>query len=352
MPKRHYPAWSGKFVSRRKLPSFEELKTGYLQHLTLRNLSPLSIKQNEQALRLFAAFLREQGVATVLDVEAETLERYKVELAAYRTRKGTSLLPATVRARVFIIQGWFRWLCRKGFIPHDPVSGVKPPRRSKKLPKGVMTVEEIKKVLAQPDLHNLIGYRDRAIMEVLYSTGMRSAELVHLEVRDLDFEKKTARIRNGKGDKERYVPLSPPCIRFLKRYLEAIRPELAEGIRPCGNSWLKKYRTGGDVLFLSLYGAKLTPTWLAQSLKRYIRQAGISRPVSPVHSWRHSVATHLMSSGMDIRYVQVMLGHSSVDTSQIYTHIEPRALSEKLKSCHPSTRRGRRFVPFLGEAAS
>ena len=352
MPKRYYPAWSGKFVSRRKPPGFEELKSAYLQHLTLRNLSPLSIRQNEQAIRLFAAFLKEQRVATVLDVDAESLERYKVELMAYRTRKGTALIPGTVRARVFIIQSWFRWLCRKGFIPHDPIAGVKPPRRAKKLPKGVMTVEEIKQVMAQPDIRTMIGYRDRAIMEVLYSTGMRSAELVHLEVRDLDFEKKTARIRSGKGDRERYVPLSAPCLRFLTRYIETIRPELAEGVRPAGNSWLKKYRTGGDILFLSLYGAALTPSWLGQSMKCYIRQAGIDRPTSPVHGFRHSAATHLMSSGMDIRYVQVMLGHASLDTSQIYAHIEPRALGERLKSCHPSTRRGRRFVPFLGEAAS
>ncbi|MFA6316664.1 MAG: tyrosine-type recombinase/integrase [Elusimicrobiota bacterium] len=330
-----------------KQPSFDELKTLYLQHMTLRNLSLLTIKQVEQYLRLFIAWLEGQGITSVDLVDREVMECYKAHLTAYRTLRGTQLALMTMRAKLFTIGLWFRFLRRKGRMRYDPMVGLRPPHTVKRLPRGVMTHEEIKKVMAQPDLRSVMGYRDRTIMEVLYSTGVRAAELAALEVADIDFEKRTARIRNGKGSKERYVLLSPPCVRFLERYLEVIRPELAQGIRPAGNNWLKKYQTGGNLLFLSAYGGPMGRTWLTAAIKRYIQKAGIFRPVSPLHGWRHSISTHLMEAGMDIRYVQAMLGHATLAATQIYTHVEKKSLQKKLKHCHPSE--GRRFVPFLGE---
>jgi len=153
MPRRYHPVSPGRFSASRKPASFEELKTAYLHHLALRNLSTLTIGQNEQAIRFFAAFLEHERIRSVLDVNAGSLEQYKAELAAYRTRKGMSLRPGTLRARVFIIQGWFRWLAKKGFVPYDPVASVKAPRRAKHLPKGVMSVEEVKKIMSQPDIY-------------------------------------------------------------------------------------------------------------------------------------------------------------------------------------------------------
>ena len=292
-----------------KVPDFETLKTAYLHHLTLRNLSPLTINQNEQAIRLFIGFLQANGIRSILQVSADTMERYKADMTAYRTKKGLPLCLNTLRARLFIVLGWLKFLRKKGIVTGEPVFDVQPPPMVKRLPRGVLTTDEIKRIMAQPDLRGILGYRDRTIMEVLYSTGIRAAELTGLEIRDIDLEKRAARIRNGKGGKERFVLLSPPCVRFLERYLKDIRPELIQGIRPAGNNWLKKFQTGGDLLFLSIYGGSIGKGWLAQMMKQYIRQAGIDRVLSPVHCFRHSIATHLMESGMDIRYVQVMLGH-------------------------------------------
>lgn len=329
--------------------SFEACKVSYLQHLKLRNLSPLSIRQIEQGIRFFGAWLAQKSIPSLQGVGRDTFERYKAELMASQSHRGTPLHFDTIRGRMLIVQRWFDFLRRRGLLLSNPIADVKPPPRVKRLPRGVMSAEEIAKVMAQPDLKTLVGYRDRTLMEVLYSTGMRAAEVSSIEVQDVSLEKKVARVRKGKGSKERFVPLTTPCCRFLERYLKVVRPELAKGIRPAGNNWLKKYQTGGDLLFLSAYGGHLQACWLTQLLRGYLTAAGIDRPMSPVHGFRHTVATHLMESGMDVRYVQVFLGHANINTTQIYTHVERKSMMRQLKSYHPLEKAGVRLKPFAGE---
>lgn len=314
---------------------FESLKQAFLEHLTLKNIRPLSVKQNNLALRVFIGWLNGKGIKDVEQVDRNLFESYKAWLTEYLNRKGEPLAVQTIRERILTPQRWFAWLKKKGVIIYDPIAGVKAPRYKKHLPRGVMRIDEIRKVMEQPDLRSVIGYRDRTIMEVLYSTGARAAELVSLKVPDVDLRKKMARIRNGKGGKDRFVPLSTPCCRFLARYLDVIRPELAGGMRPSGNNWLKKSETGKDLLFLSIYGGPVGKVWLAAFMKDYISKAGIKKVVSPVHSFRHSVATHLLEGGMDVRYVQVLLGHVNIDNTQIYTHVERHTLQALLKKHHP-----------------
>lgn len=217
----------------------------------------------------------------------------------------------------------------------DPSADIQVPRQERRLPRGVFTIEELKNIMAQPDLDTIVGYRDRTMMEVLYSTGVRARELANLTLDDVDLEKKVARVRQGKGAKERFVLISTPCARFLAKYIADVRPKLVPGIRFSGNSWHSKFRTGGDLLFLSVYGGPIGTTWLAQVMRGYILRAGITRPFSPVHSFRHTVATHLMENGMDVRFVQVFLGHNSIDSTQIYTHVERATLKKHFKECHP-----------------
>lgn len=315
--------------------SIENLKSAFLEHLLLKNMQPLSVRQNDLALRIFIGWLAEKGISDLDQVDRELFEDYKAWLSAYTSHKGEPLGAGTVRERVFTPQRWFAWLKRKGILAYDLIADVKAPRRKKQLPRGVMRLDEIRKVMEQPDLKSVIGYRDRTIMEVLYSTGARAAELVSLKVADVDLQKKMVRIRNGKGGRDRFVPLSTPCCRFLDRYIKEIRPELLEGMRPCGNNWLKKANTGKDLLFLSLYGGPVGKVWLGCFMKEYIHRAGIKKVVSPVHSFRHSVATHLLESGMDVRYVQVLLGHNNINSTQIYTHVERHTLQALLKKHHP-----------------
>lgn len=315
--------------------NMENLKSAFLEHLTLKNMSPLSVRQNDLAIRVFLGWLNGKKIKEISHVDREIFENYKAWLSIYTSRKGEPLAVGTIRDRLFVVQRWFAWLKKKGVLAYDPIADVKAPRRKKQLPRGVMRPDEIRKIMEQPDLKSIIGYRDRTIMEVLYSTGARSAELVNIKVADVDLQKKMVRIRNGKGGKDRFVPLSTPCCRFLDRYLKEIRPELLEGIRPCGNNWLKKANTGKDLLFLSIYGGSMGKCWLAVLMKDYIRKAGIKKAVSPVHSFRHSVATHLLESGMDVRYVQVLLGHNNINSTQVYTHVERHTLQALLKKYHP-----------------
>jgi integrase/recombinase XerD len=326
------------------------LKAAYLQHLTLRNLTALSIRQMDQALRFFLAYARARGVGDVGLIDQDFFEKYKAYLSGeYLTRKGMPLRSNTVHERLVIAQRWFLFLRKKGVIFFDPIADVQGPKQTKQLPRGVMRPDEIRKVMEQPDLRSVLGYRDRAMMEVLYATGVRCAELVCLRVPDVDLKKKSIRVRNGKGGKDRFVPLSTPACRFIERYLATIRPELAGCMRPAGNNWKAKSQTGEDFLFLSIYGGQLTRTWLAETMRRYLRDSGITRPVSPVHSFRHSVATHLLENGMDVRYVQAFLGHESINSTQIYTHVERKTLLRLMKTCHPRELVGETALPFVAE---
>jgi integrase/recombinase XerD len=329
--------------------SLETLKNAFLEHLTLRNLSLLSVKQTDLAIRVFLGWLNSKGLKEITEIDREVFEDYKAWLSGYVNRKGETLANKTIIDRMCMVQRWFAWLKKKGVLAYDPIAEVKPPRHKKLLPRGVMRPDEIRKVMEQPDLKSVIGYRDRTMMEVLYSTGARAAELVGLKVPDVNLQKKMVRIRNGKGGKDRFVPLSTPCCRFLDRYLAVIRPELAAGMRPSGNSWLKKAETGKDLLFLSIYGGPMGKVWLAAMMKGYIREAGITKVVSPVHSFRHSVATHLLAGGMDVRYVQVLLGHNNINSTQIYTHVERQTLQGLLRKYHPRERARERLQVFVDE---
>jgi integrase/recombinase XerD len=326
----------------------EGLKLAYLQHLKLKNLAALSIRQMDQALRVFLDFIQSRGVGDVGLIDRELFEKYKAHLSEdYLTRKGKRLTTNTIRDRLFIVQRWFLFLRKKGVLFFDPIAEVRPPKIVKQLLRGVMRADEIRKVMAQPDLKIAIGYRDRTMMEILYATGVRCAELVNLRAPDVDLKKKVIRVRNGKGGKDRFVPLSTPACRFIERYLSTIRPELARCLRPAGNNWKAKSQTGEDFLFLSIYGGQISRVWIAATMKRYIAQAGITRPVSPVHSFRHSVATHLLESGMDVRYVQAFLGHESINSTQIYTHVERGTLGRLIKAHHPRALSGESVLPYI-----
>jgi integrase/recombinase XerD len=327
-------------------PDNERLKALYLQHLTLRNLSIFTIRQMEQSLRLFLGFLASQGINHVSEVDRRHFEAYKVHMSGYVTLRGQQLARGTVRSRLFNVQGWFRFMRKRGFLPTNPIADVQPPRHVRRLPAGVLRPDEIRRVFDIPNLNSPFGYRDRTIMEVLYASGARSKEIVGMRAPDVDVQQKLIRIREGKGGASRMVPLTTTACRFLERYMREIRPELAQGLRPAGRNWLAKAGTGGDDLFLSLYGGPLTREWLCGMMRRYLFLARIERKVSPVHGIRHSVATHLLANGMDVRYVQVLLGHNSIDSTRIYTHVERDTLKRHMTSYHPRELSSAKAVPF------
>ncbi|MEW6558236.1 MAG: tyrosine-type recombinase/integrase, partial [Elusimicrobiota bacterium] len=268
-------------------------------------------------------------------VNHENLENYKGYLTRYKTKKGNNLTSSTIVTRLMSVRNFFKCLVKKGIIYRDITEGWQMPKDKRPLPRGIMTVQEINRIMKQPQIRTTLGYRDRTILEVLYSTGIRAGELIKLKVSDVDLDKKVLRVNKGKGGKSRYVLLNTPTCRFLERYLRKVRPELAKCPRPSGNNWEQKSKTGEEILFLTVYGGLISQGWIDTMLKRYIKQAGITKQVAPCHSFRHSVATHLLESGMDIRYVQAFLGHETIQTTQVYTHIEKEKLRELLKKYHP-----------------
>jgi integrase/recombinase XerD len=222
------------------------------------------------------------------------------------------------------VRSFHRFLLREGVTERDPARDVSQPKRPRRLPRP-LPVDDVARLLEAPDPSSAAGSRDRAILELLYGSGLRISELVGLDVDDVDLDEGSVRVL-GKGGKERVVPLGRYAREAIEAYLTRWRPELANaGSR--------------GALFLNLRGGRITRQSCARSLAGHVRAAGIDRPVS-LHTLRHSFATHLLEGGADVRVVQELLGHASVATTQIYTLVTEEHLREVYYTSHPRARRG------------
>lgn len=259
----------------------------------------------------FARFAAGQGLS-----EPRAVPRTAVTLYLFwLRRKGRS--PATVARRLAALRSFYRFLLRERWVGSDPTEDVASPKRAERLPR-VLSVEEAGRLLAQPDVRTPEGLRDRAVLELLYGSGLRVSELVGLDVGDVDLEAELVRVV-GKGNRERVVPLGSHAVRALQAYLQLGRPRLA--------------RSAG-ALFVSRSGKRLSRQWVWALLGRYARAAGISRRVTP-HVLRHSFATHLLEGGADLRSVQELLGHANISTTQVYTHLSRPHLRGVFDRSHP-----------------
>jgi integrase/recombinase XerD len=315
--------------------TLNQLKDIYLQHLQLKGHSHNSIGQTARTLNLFFHHLREKNITDFKKVDMQTLEGYKGYLKKYRVKQIRPLVGNTIVGRLWSLRLFIRFLVKKGIIYRDITDGWRMPKYKKTLPQGILTQEEIKRIMREPQLTLPLDYRDRTILEVLYSSGIRAGELIRLKVSDVDLEKKLIRITKGKGNKDRFVLLNSQACRFINRYLAKIRPELANAPEPKNPRWKKQAYTGNDRLFLGAHGGSLTEPGLVSLIKRILFRAGIKKKIQPVHGFRHSIATHLLASGMDVRYVQAFLGHETIQSTAIYTHVEKEKLRELLKKYHP-----------------
>jgi integrase/recombinase XerD len=226
--------------------------------------------------------------------------------------------PRSVRRAMAAMHGFYRDLVEEGERRDDPVENLEAPRLFKRLPK-VLSEDEVERLLAAPDLTTPAGLRDRAMLELLYATGLRVSELVGLRLPQIDL-KGGYLLAFGKGAKERVVPVGEEAERSLGKYLSELRPKLAKGRH--------------DAVFVNLRGAPMTRQGFWKILKAWGRKAGIDRPISP-HVLRHSFATHLLEHGADLRAVQAMLGHSDIATTEIYTHIHQERLRGAYDRFHP-----------------
>jgi integrase/recombinase XerC len=260
-------------------------------------------------LRLFFAFLGHERVA---DVTALDIRRFVSHLStAEQSRR-------TIARRLSCVRSFFRYLCREGTLDHNPAEAVPTPRLDKRLP-SFLDEAQVTRLLMAPPAAKWQGLRDRAILEALYSTGMRVSELVGLDLRDVDEISGTVIVR-GKGKKERLCPVGGTALKTIHAYL-AKRPRA------------KKLRAP-YALFVSQKGTRLTVRQVDRSIARYVREAGLPPTISP-HSLRHSFATHLLDRGADLRSVQELLGHASLSTTQIYTHVTAQRLKKVYDQAHP-----------------
>ena len=215
---------------------------------------------------------------------------------------------------------YLQFLKQEGLIENDPMVTIQLPKKQQKLPK-VLSMDEIERLMAAPDVKTVLGLRDRAILELLYATGLRVSELIHITMSEIHLD--IGFIQTiGKGDKERIVPLGEEAAFWISEYLSDSRPALAHG------------RKETAYLFLNFHGNGFTRQGIWKNLKQTVRDAGINKNVSP-HMLRHSFATHILENGADLRIVQELLGHADISTTQIYTHITTERMAEIYQKYHP-----------------
>jgi integrase/recombinase XerD len=290
----------------------------YLDHLRVeRRVSNHTLESYARDLRGLAEFAA--GVGRPVDA----LDRRELEaFVAEQRARGQS--PRSVARAVAAVRGYYRFLLLDQRLAHNPAEDLRPPRAWPALPK-FLSLEEVDRLIAQPDVATPLGLRDRAMIELLYATGMRVSELVSVRPADLRLEEHYLTCI-GKGSKERVIPIGEQAAEWVRRYARDGRPVLLQrGARK---------RAAAPRLFVNLRGGPLSRVGFWKALKRYGRQAGIRAAISP-HVLRHSFATHLLERGADLRAIQVMLGHADLSTTQIYTHVLEARLRSAYERFHP-----------------
>ena len=311
------------------LGALDDQLRGYLDHLTIeRGVAANTLSSYRRDLRRYAAHLTARGVDDVAAVTEEHVTDFLVSLRVGDEDLGTTPLSAVSAARTLIaVRGFHRFAAAEGLTTVDVARAVKPPTPTRRLPKSI-SLDDVVALLeaagGDSETDGPLTLRNRALLEVLYSTGARISEAVGLDVDDVDVQSRSVLLR-GKGGKQRLVPIGRPAVSALEAYYVRGRPDLA------------RRGKGTPAIFLNARGGRLSRQSAWQVLQDAAERAGISGSVSP-HTLRHSFATHLLEGGADVRVVQELLGHASVTTTQIYTLVTVSALREVWAGAHPRAR--------------
>jgi integrase/recombinase XerD len=296
----------------------------FLESLRVRNYSEATVTNREDYLALFLAWCKERSLTRPTEITRPILQRYQRHLFFLRKANGAPLSFRSQYNRIIPVRAFFKWLTRENVLLMNPASELNLPRLERRLPKAVLTAEEAEAVLAVPDLTDPLGVRDRAILEVFYSTGMRRMEMATLNLFDLDSERGTLIVRQGKGKKDRMIPIGERAVAWCQLYLDEVRPSLV-------------YGEDLGTLFLTRRGEVFTPDRLTQMVTRYVEEADIGKRGS-CHLFRHAMATLMLEGGADVRFIQEMLGHANLATTQIYTQVAIQKLKEIHTATHPGAR--------------
>jgi integrase/recombinase XerD len=308
------------------------LVSGYSAH---------TVHARRQNIRRFIRWADERGLDDPREITKPMLERYQRFLFYWRKEDGTPLTVGMQHQYLASLKTWFRWMSREHHILANPAADLDLPRQPKRLPRSVPSVQEVEAILAEAEPDNVQGLRDRALLETLYATGLRRMEVVGTAVYDVDLTRGLLWVRHGKGGRERVVPLGERAIAWLDKYLIEARPQLLT--------------SDTQALFLSDYGEPVKVDFVSGKVKRYMEFAGVHK-AGATHLLRHACATHMLEGGADIRFIQEMLGHASIETTEIYTHVSIDKLVAVHRATHPSRLRRHRDAqtpvkgPSLDEA--
>jgi integrase/recombinase XerD len=308
---------------RADLAGFPRLTDEFCEHMAARGYSLRTIGNRRHMLSFLVAWLAERGITRPAEVTRPVLESYQRWLFHYRKSNGDPLSFRSQSQRLLAVRAFFKWAARCRHVLHNPASEIELPRAERRLPRPALTAAEAELVLAQPSLADPAGIRDRAILEVFYSTGIRRSELAHLAVTDIDHERATLLVRQGKGKKDRLVPAGERALAWTGRYLAEVRPKLV---------------VAGDddgTLFLTADGTGFALDALTRLAAGYVKASGVPKQ-GACHLFRHTMATLMLEGGADIRYIQAMLGHAELSTTQIYAQVSVRALQAIHSATHPA----------------
>jgi len=296
----------------------------YLESLRVRNRTTEAVDSRRCELKPFLIWTEERSLFHPGQITRTILESYQRYLWSYRKKNGRPLGISTQRGRLGALQHFFSWLCRQHVLEANPASEIELPRAEKRLPVAALSVAEVEAVLSVPDIADPLGLRDRAMLELFYSTGIRRAEMVRLELADVNREKRLVHVRQGKGHKDRVVPVGVRALRWLEKYLDDVRPLLV-------------VQREEKAIFITGYGEPFNADVLGRRVVEYIQKSGVGRQ-GGAHLLRHTCATHLLEGGADIRYIQQLLGHAKLETTAIYTEVSIIQLQAVHARCHPAER--------------
>jgi integrase/recombinase XerC len=298
----------------------QEIFNKYIQYLEAeRNVSPYTVRNyttdlcGSKDVKGFFTFLKEKGISSPGEVDRQVLRGYM----AYLVEQG--IVKASIARKLSAIRSFYRYLVREGILPSSPIEKTSSPKLDKRLP-SFLTLDEVERLLNAPDLATPQGKRDRALLELLYASGLRVSELVNLDLGEINLDTNEIRVW-GKGSKERMVLMGKPASEALSNYLEQGRPRL-----------LGEKKT--NALFINRYGQRIPERRVQKMLEDYAKKAGIEKRVHP-HILRHTFATHLLDGGADLRVVQELLGHARLSSTQIYTHVTKSQARKVYLAAHP-----------------
>ena len=306
-----------------ELDPLEAAVAQYLEWIAVHGFSGDTVNTRRAYLGYFHEWCHERGLAEPIEITRPILERYQRWLYHYRKTNGQPLGFRTQHTRLQAIKSFFQWMARQNLLLHNPASEIVLPRMEHRLPKYVLTAAEAEQIIQQAVVTDPEGLRDRAILETFYSTGMRRMELANVKIYDIDADRTTLTIRQGKGRKDRVIPIGERALAWIDKYMRESRPQLLTG--------------GGDdgTVFLTHMGEPFDRKQLTSLVRRYLIDSKVGK-MGGCHLFRHTVATLMLENGADIRVIQEMLGHAKLTTTELYTRVSINLLRQVYSATHPA----------------